>query len=89
MKLCNKHQFSRIYKSIINKDIPKALLDDFPEYLYSPSNVIETMLKNVFDLRGGTIDDTQLLKLIEKNHNNFVMTFENSGSEAGESDIFG
>lgn len=74
MKLCNKYQLVKIYQNILKKEISKDLLDIFPEYKYSPSNVIETMLKNIFEIKSGEIDDLKLLELININHENFVAT---------------
>ncbi|XWV25264.1 bifunctional aaa family atpase chaperone translocase bcs1 [Tupanvirus deep ocean] len=76
MKLCNKYQFSKIYKSILQNNVPIELYDMFREYRYSPSNVIETMLKNIFDLKQGTLLDLKLLELIELNHINFISTID-------------
>ena len=74
MKLCDKFQLEKIYQSILQKKISIDFYDKFVDYKYSPSNVIETMLKNIFELRNGTITDLQLLELIDTNHNNFVST---------------
>jgi AAA+ superfamily predicted ATPase len=74
MKLCNKHQFKKIYESILQKKISTELHDKFIEYKYSPSNVIETMLKNIFELKQNIFTDDQLLELIDIIHNNFIMS---------------
>jgi len=74
MKLCNKYQFAKIYQSILKRDIPNDILINFIEYKYSPSNIIETILKNIFELRDGIISDMDLFKLISINHQNFMAT---------------
>ncbi|XWV26526.1 ATPase family protein [Tupanvirus soda lake] len=78
MKLCNKYQLANIYKSILQKDISNELYDAFPEYRYSLSNIIETILKNIFDLKQKKLSDLKLLELIELNHINFISTLDSS-----------
>lgn len=74
LKLCDKYQFTNIYSRIMKKsiDAESTILNNFTEYKYSTANIIETMLKNVFELRNGTISDEELMGLIEKNHAVFV-----------------
>lgn len=74
LKLCNLYQFIKIYNTLLERDVSDLLTSSFPEYKYSPSNVIETILKNIIEIRNRVITDIQLLELIDKNHENFVMT---------------
>ena len=74
MKLCNMYQFKKIFKNMLDREPSDDVIKMFDEYVYSLATIIETVLKNIFELKNGSMTDVQLFEKIKTNHNNFVQT---------------